>query len=248
MTGLVRKATLLIGCGLMLAGAAMAGLPHAGNSTLGIVTVADFYNFAPAAPQDGQIQTHTLSTCIRDIDNNPVPFVTVTVDFSTCGTNVEMAATQEDPDVTVNCALETCTKTADAAGCIELGPFLAKTGVNVPGWPDAPGNVPARNIGPSDPILCASVYAGSFLMGTASVHVNRFDSDLDLDVDAGDRGFTLDAEGQFFGGAPPTPPYRVFYDYDYDHDVDAGDRGLVLQAEGLFFGGFRVPYNGAYCP
>jgi hypothetical protein len=232
----------------MLAGAAWAGLPNAANSTLGTVFVADFTNSAPAAPQDGQINAIVVSTCIRDADNNPVPFVTCTVDFSTCGTNVEMAANQEDPNVTTNCALETATVTADAGGCVQLGPFLARTLVNVSGWPDAPGNTPTRNIGPATQISCAAVYAGGFLMGTAEVHINRYDSDQDGDVDAGDRGFTLDAEGQFFGGPPPTPPYRIFYDYDYDNDVDAGDRGLVLQAEGLYFGGFRVPYPGPWCP
>lgn len=250
MTGLVRKATLLTACGLVLAGAAMAGVPNSANSTLGGVQVTDYDIVTPALAQENGIQSHAAitMTIIRDADNFPVPFATVTVDFSTCGTDVEMAEIQPDPAATVNCGAETITIQANAAGEVFLGPFLARTAVNVPGWPDDPGSTPIRNIGPAEPISCATIYAGGFIMGMAVVLVNRFNGDPnDTDVDAGDQAFHENAQGQFFDPfTPPIPQYRIFYDHDNDLDVDAGDGALVLVAQNLFFGG-RAVYTGPWC-
>ena len=251
MRGFIRTASFLATVGVALVGQAMGGrtairdlddLPHAGNSTLGQILVTDFTATDP--PPNPVLFT----TCVRDLDNNPVPFIPVTVDFSTCGSNVEVAATQQDPNVTMNCTYETLTKVSDAGGCVVLGPFIARTGINVPGWPTAPGNAPSRNIGPAEAVICAAVYTGGFLAGTASVRIVRYDSDADGDVDAGDRGYTLDAVGHFFGGPPPSPPYRTFYDYDHDGDIDAGDVSAVLDAEALYLQGLGSPYTGLYCP
>ena len=252
MRGFIRSASFLILVGLALVNRATADrasiirdlddLPHASNTKLGLVLVSDFPATGPPAIPESQ-----LSTCVRDDDNNPVPFSTVTVDFSTCGTNVEVAPAQ-DENTTVDCSLETVTTTTDAGGCVVLGPFIARTAIDVSGWPTPPGNMPTRNIGPSGPVLCAAVYAGSFLVGTASVRINRYDSDVDGDVDAGDRGYALDAVGHFFGTPPPTPTYRMFYDYDHDGDVDAGDVSAVLDAEARYMTGTASPYTGPYCP
>jgi hypothetical protein len=250
MIRFVRNAVLPTACVVVIVGVALAGERTGydvqgfpvNNSTLGIVLVSDFM------PVRSPVIPGPMMTCIRDADNHPVPFATVTVDFSTCGTMVEMAANQEDPAVAVNCGLEMITKATDASGCIILGPYLARTGIDVQGWPTNPGTTPMRNIGPSEPELCAAVYGNGFLLGTAYVFINRYDSDRDGDVDAGDMGYTLDAIGHFLSGPPPNPPYRTFYDYDWDGDVDAGDAAVVLDAMGLYFQGHRAPYQGAYCP
>lgn len=243
MTGLVPKAALLAACGLLLAGAAMAKCFSRTNSTLGPILVTDFALSLPL-PNPGP-----LTSCFRDLVNNPCVYANVTVDFSTCGSDVEIAGTQERPDVTVNCIAETITMTTDETGCINLGPFLARTGIYVAGWPQAPGDVPSRNIGPAGAVgPCANVYVDGFLMGTVPVHVVRYDSDGDADVDASDLSFALNAVAHYLAGSPPDPPYRTFYDYDWDGDVDAGDVGVLLEAADMYFLGLQRPYQGAYCP
>jgi hypothetical protein len=254
MTGLVRKATYFAVCGLMLAGAAMAGVPNAANSTVGTVSVAEFdvefdINPAPNGIQSHQCAPPTIPcalvfTVINDATNAAVPFASVTVDFSTCASDIEMAEIQPDPDAFVNCTAKTITKSADANGQIMLGPYIARFVGNIPGFPDAPGNIPSRNIGPSTLVSCATVYAGGVLMGTAPVFINRFDAQADDDVDDGDGGYHDDGVGQYFG---IPADYRTFYDYDADNDVDAGDRGLLGDAINLHLGLGKPYYTGPWC-
>lgn len=243
MTDPIRRAALLIACGLVLAGPASAKCFCSSCATLGPVLVTDFGHpllLTPGGP---------LTSCFRDVDNNPCPYPSVTIDFTPCGGDVEIAEMQERTDVTVNCAARTVSTIADQSGCLVLGPFLARTRIQVTGWPQAPGDVPSRNIGPAGAIgPCANVFVNGFLMGTVPVLVVRYDSDGDADVDAGDLGFTLDAVGHFLTGPPPDPAYRTFYDYDWDGDVDAGDAAAVLEAMGMYFQGVRAPYQGPYCP
>ena len=250
MTGFIRGVAVLVMIGFAVVSRAtdrtvirdLDDMPYSSNTKLGWVLVTDFPATGPPP-----IPESPFATCVRDHDNNPVPFSTVTVDFSTCGMTVEVAPAQ-DQNTTVNCGSESVSMTADAAGCVVLGPFIARTSIAVSGWPTPPGNMPARNIGPAEPVVCVAVYAGSFLLGTGTVRINRYDSDVDGDVDAGDRGYTLDAVGHFFGTPPPSPPYRMFYDYDHDGDVDAGDVAAVLDAEARYLTGQATPYAGPYCP
>lgn len=241
MSDLARRAALLTACGLVLAGAAMAKCFGRENSTLGPVLVTDF-DHSPSLPDPG-----LLTTCFRDLGNNPCAFPTVTIDFSACGSDVEIAEGQERTDVIVNCAARTITIFAGPTGCINLGPFLARTGIHVPGWSTVPGMNPSRNIGPASAVgPCAVIYVDGFLMGTVPVRVVRYDLEGDGDVDAGDRAFTLDAMGHFF--SEPVAAYRTFHDYDHDGDVDAGDASAAMDAEALYFSGARTPYAGVFCP
>ena len=90
-------------------------------------------------------------------------------------------------------------------------------------------------------------------MGTTAVFLNRFDNQIDGDIDAGDDGYHETAQNQYLtGGILPNPPYRIFYDVDGDQDVDAGDGGLMDRAQNRWFGGLDV-YGidndpGNWCP
>jgi hypothetical protein len=243
MTNLARRAVILAACGLVLAAPAGAKCFSRQNVTLRPVLVTDLAH-SLLVPNPGP-----LTSCFRDINNVPCPYGAVTIDFSPCGGDVELAEDQERTDVVVNCAARTITITAGSDGCVVLGPILARTGIQVTGWPQAPGVVPPRNIGPAEAVgPCAVVYYEGFPMGTVPVHVVRYDLDGDTGVDAGDVSYELDAVGHFLAGPPPDPAYRTFYDHDLDGDVDAGDVAAQLRAVALYLTGQRAPYAGPYCP
>ena len=77
MTGLVRKATLLTACGMLLAAAAMAGVPSAANSTTPGAVLLVGRNVAGPDTTDGVFQV-----VVRDLANNPINASAVVVDFA----------------------------------------------------------------------------------------------------------------------------------------------------------------------
>jgi hypothetical protein len=87
MTGLVRKATLLTLSGVLVASAAMAGVPSSANSTIG-------FSFCSAPNQCGiyLVGSKTgvadpagqFAITVRDLANNLIANSTVVVDFSMC--------------------------------------------------------------------------------------------------------------------------------------------------------------------
>ena len=166
MTGLVRKATLLTVCGLMLAGAAMAGQPSPGNSTLA-PQVHTYDGFTSTSPQDGGngIQTHTdfCSTTpftIRDGNNLAVPNALVVIDLSGCAAGaIKLCTNQDDAGITIDCTAKTASKSADPSGVVVFN--LRATG--------SAGNA-------SLPV-CAAIYANGFPMGTITLAVHRYDLD-----------------------------------------------------------------------
>ena len=121
MTGLVRKATLLAACGLVVAGAAMAGVPNAANSQKPCVLLMDLSELrtTTSASTRAICNQAALKVIVRDALNNPVAGSDVVLDFSTCGANpgpIMLATTQVDPAVTTACAGRTVLKTTNALG------------------------------------------------------------------------------------------------------------------------------------
>src|SRR6185503_18865502 len=73
MTGLVRKATLLSIGGVLLAGAAFAGIPAAANSQAPCIILMDFPNSTNnVGANPGVCNVGTLKVIVRDALNNPV--------------------------------------------------------------------------------------------------------------------------------------------------------------------------------
>ena len=239
MTGLVRKATLLSACGLLLAGVSMAGIPNAANSQKPCVILMDY----PNSPNNvgvnpGVCSVPALKVIVRDALNNPVNNSDVVLDFSACGAvpgPVMLGDTQSDPAVTTACTGRTVLKTSNALGEVCFSVYgNNNTVVNSSGIGGYP--LPNRNVGGTAGVVCCKLYASGNLLGTQLVIVNHYDLDANVLVTAGDRAYVLDAEGQ---------AYRTYPDYDCNGAVNAGDRSLMLDAEGQ---AGELVYTGTYCP
>jgi hypothetical protein len=216
MTGLVRKATLLCVGGLLLAGAAMAGIPSAANSTIPTCILL----------ADAQSNSNCNFMVIRDANNNPVAGSSVTLDFSACITgDVKLCDTQFSQATTVGgastqpaavvCGSKTITVSADALGqlCVALngGTNLAN------GHGPAPGNRPT----------CCTIYADSKIMGTVVVTVATFDFNTNAAINSADLSTWLSYAGGAFGA------YRSKADYTCDGAVNSGDLSKWLVCAGL---------------
>ena len=262
MTGLVRKTTLFTVCGLVVAGAAMAGVPSPANSQAPCVILMDFPNSQNSVGVNPAIcSVPSLKVVVRDALNNPVSGSDVVLDFTACvgwGSNIELASTQPDLAVTTSCGGKTVLKTTNALGevCFTVigasTQFVAASST----LPSTYTGLPDRNIGPTAGEVCCKIYASGQLLATKMVIVNRYNLDgsalIANNVNSGDRGYVQDAEGYFGSGGPPpafsAPYYRTYPDYDCNGLVNAGDRALMLDAEGNDNGSADEVYAGAYCP
>jgi hypothetical protein len=248
MTGLVRKATLLAACGLVVAGAAMAGIPNAANSQKPCVLLMDLSNSNNNVGINPAICNQAaLKVIVRDALNNPVAGSDVVLDFSTCGANpgpIMLATTQVDPAVTTACAGRTVLKTTNALGEVCFS-TLGATNVTDPSGAHAfYTGLAARNLGPSTGVVCCKLYASGQLLGTQLVIVNKYDLTADGNVTGADGSFHLAAQGFQLTGAAN---YRTFADYNCDGTINAGDGSLHLASQGNALSGEPV-YAGAYCP
>ena len=110
MTGLVRKATLLTAAGMLVATAAMAGVPSAANSTTPpcITLVGSLAGVPDAAA--GQ-----FTVTVRDLANNPLNGASVVIDLSGCA-DLAICSDQLDANALVNCGAKTTRKFTDATG------------------------------------------------------------------------------------------------------------------------------------
>lgn len=232
MTGLVRKATILCIGGLLIAGAAMAGIPSAANSTIPTcITLADVPSFASCN-----------AMVIRDANNNPVAGSSVTVDFSTCVVgDVKICDSQHDQatvlagagtqPATAVCGSKTVTMSADALGQLCI---LLNGGTNL-----AFGHAPAAGNRP----VCASIYADSKLMGTVVVTVASFDLNASASVTSGDLSqWLLNYFGPAGGGT-----YRSKGDYNCTGSITSGDLSQWLLGFGAAAGGAPVGCV-TFCP
>ena len=246
MTGLVRKATLLTVCGLVVAGAAAAGVPSPAHSQAPCVVLMDLSNSPNnVGVNAGVCGQPALKVIVRDALNNPVAGSDVVLDFSTCPASpgpVMVADTQADPAVTTTCAGRTLLKTSDALGEVCFS-AQGNTNVNVPssGFPFYNG-LTLRNVGPNAGVVCCRIYASGNLLDTKLVIVNKYDLTGDNAVNAGDGSFHLASQGFALTGN-----YRTFGDYNCDGAVNSGDGSLGLSAQGNSLAGEAV-YAGTYCP
>jgi len=111
---LVRRATLICAIGLLVAGAAMAGVPSAGTSTQPTGSVIKIVGHG-SPPDPSGIITYT----IRDASNNPVPGSVVILNFSACG-DVRVCSSDVGTGMTINCGAHTVTGVTNASGQVSI--------------------------------------------------------------------------------------------------------------------------------
>src|SRR5262245_8191930 len=111
MTGLVRKATLLTAAGMLIASAAMAGVPSAANSTTpSCISLVGSLGGVPDA-------AGTFNIIVRDLANNPLNGASVVIDLSGC-LDLAICDDQLDANAVVNCGAKTTRKFTDALGSV----------------------------------------------------------------------------------------------------------------------------------
>ncbi len=175
MTGLLRKATLLTVAGLLVASAAMAGVPSAGNSTTpACVTLVGSVAGVPDAAA-GQ-----FTVIVRDLANNPLNGASVVIDFSNID-DLAICDDQLDVNALVNCAAKTTRKFTDVTGSVTFTVLGGGSGSALP---------PALQNG-------GRIYANGTLIGSPTVPA--YDLDGASGVGANDLSFWL----TIFGGGQP---------------------------------------------
>lgn len=156
MTGLVRKATLLTVCGLVVAGAAMAGVPSPSNSTKSSNCIRYVGSKVGVADPAG-----TFTVTVRDLVPNVIANSQVVIDFSACGDT--HAANQASQQVSLNLTVDGVNKTVRAlTNGSGVATFSIVGGVTASRTPVAASN-------------CAKIFADGVLL--SNVSVNAFDQD-----------------------------------------------------------------------
>jgi hypothetical protein len=118
MTGLVRKATLLLSvCGLLAASSAFAAVPDPGNSTFTRATLNMVGHDGTAPSQFSMMTADNFSPFtvhVEDLAGNPIQGSIVVIDMSAC-TDVQFCEDQLG-NSTADCPTMTVRKTTDVNG------------------------------------------------------------------------------------------------------------------------------------
>ena len=146
MTRLIPKAMLCIAGGLLIASAAMAGVPSAANCTI-----------PPAITMVGSLAGTpdpfgTFTVTVRDLTNQPQNGASVVVDFSGC-TDIRICCDPLDAGCVVCCIDKTLKKLANLAGQVTFTVLGGSTGS---------GNAISLQ-------GCPKIYANGVLIGSPTV-------------------------------------------------------------------------------
>ena len=171
MTGLIRKATLLSACALLVATAAMAGVPSPGNCTS-----PAFIRVVGALTQTATPDSTAgkFSVIVRDLANNPISGSNVVVDFSGCN-DIKIASNQIHPYVT-NCVTKSVSQNTDGTGTAAFT-LLGSS------W----------NAGTYTALGCSKIYADGVLLSSPTVAA--FDLDGATGVTTADLSVWLAENG-----------------------------------------------------
>lgn len=111
MTRLITKAALLSACGMLVAVAAMAGVPTTNSTSPTFIRVVGYSTTVPDSIAG------RFSVIVRDIANNPIANSLVTVDFSGCP-DIKIAANQLNANYITNCTNHTVSAYSSATGLV----------------------------------------------------------------------------------------------------------------------------------
>jgi len=188
MTGMIRKATLLVALGLVAASTAMAGIPDAAHCTVPTWVEVVGTNAGVPDPRG------TFTVTVRDIGNIPISGSVVTLNFTAC-TDMKLCS---GAGVTCPFALVSATT---------LGSGVAT--FTVIGGGLHPGGVFA---GPST--ACCEIRADGYLLGSASVNVYDLNGARGT---PGSNGCTIaDLPLWMADWAGGSGPYKCRSDYDHN--------------------------------
>lgn len=203
MTALVRKATLLSACGMLVAAAAFAGVPSPGNSTLPSPAFFTMVGHASGVPD----VAGTFTITVRDLANNPINGSAVVLDFASAADLVPASDQLDAGASTVNCVGKTVRKFTDPTGAVVF---------TVVGATNNTGASAGAGLGG------CKVYADGVLLG--SMTVASLDQDGGGGTGANDLSLWLTDTGSlgYFGRS----------DYDYSGDLGANDLSVWLTAAG----------------
>jgi hypothetical protein len=219
MTGLVRKATLLAICGVLLATAAMAGVPSRDNSDVpACFTIVGSLGGVPDPA--GQ-----FTVVVRDLANNEIAGSNVCIDVMPC-IDIHICADQLDALAAVNCEAGTTCKVTDGVGSVT---FIVLGGANNAGAsPGCDGTA-----GQLDKVEADGVVIGEPITPV-------YDEDGQNGVGANDFSAWIE---DFAAG------YWVRSDYNCDGAVGADDLSLWIDAFGSGNSSESCPeYPGVSCP
>ena len=230
MIRLASKATLLSAVALVIAGAALAGVPNATNSNINLSGGSPgilFVGGKSGAVVDVRCEKQVL---VRDAALNPVANSVVTVNFSTCyagAADIRIGdATAQSFNTTVNCGAHTISATTNASG---IAVFRVVGAAKIIGAADA-------GVGEG----CATITADGVPLGSYSVATPDYNG----------GGAVNGSDLLFFNTALSTSPagYRSRYNYS-----NSGGAGNVNGSDFLFFNGFltgggSVAAGVTYCP
>lgn len=223
MTGLVRKATLLSGALLMIAGVAMAGVPSAANSP---VTGGIQLGGTSGGVVDSKVQAVIT---VRDASNNPVVNSTVELLFGGCYTavnsDIKICNTQPFAGLTTNCSGKVIAAITNASG--------QATFRIIGGATAAPGNSPGITG------ACLTVRADGVVINNGNnVRVGAYDLNSASGVNAADNSLFQSTLFQSPGG------YRTRCDYNGDGLCNSGDLSKLLSVQ---FGAGSTASCSSFC-
>lgn len=147
MTGLVRKATLLVACGLLAASAAMAAVPSPANSTCPPCVNLVGTSAGVADPAG------SVTVTVRDLANVPINNSLVVLDLSGCS-GLQLCDTQ--PGFTVDCGTQTVRGFTGPGGTITF---------KVIGHANTLCDAAPRNA-----LNCGKIFADGVLLCSPSIH------------------------------------------------------------------------------
>jgi hypothetical protein len=211
MTGLVRKATLLLAvCGLLAASSAFASVPDAGNSSFNKAGL-NLVGHDTVSP-DG-FSPFTVN--VKDLAGNPIQGSIIVVDFSACS-DIQFCEDQLG-NSTADCPTHTVRKTSDVNGNATFN-IIGGAAIDI-GDPDG-----------SD-CNCVVVYADGYNIVEASdepINAGTFDLDNASGIGVADLSLWLADFGGGFG------PVRS----DYNHDADCVNNGVGVADLSIWLAAF----------
>jgi hypothetical protein len=228
MISLASKATLLSVVGIMIAGAALAGVPNSGNSNInlsgggaGILWVGGKAGSVVDVHCEKQI-------LVRDAALNPVANSVVIINFTACyGGEIKLGdATAQSFNTTVNCGAHTISATTNASG---VAVFRVVGGSNA-ATPSSAG------IGEG----CATVTADGVPLGSYSVAT----PDYTLGGNVGGPDLLYFNYGLFNSG---TGGYRSRYNFVAPTGSGIGGPDLIA-FNSFLFGAGSTSTTVTYCP
>jgi len=203
MTGVIRKAALLVALGLVVATGAMAGIPNADNCT--VPAWIDVVGNLGGVPDP----FGTYTVVVNDVGGFPVPNSVVTIDFA--GATDIRLCTDVAPDGQVN-TCNIATVTADGSGVatfIVCGGALNGSGLATGG-------------------VCGSVVvrADGYLIGNISAAVYDENGAVSggAGVTGGDDSAWQSDMGLYGGLAACDPLFKARSDFTHEGEITGADR------------------------